>query len=852
MASPATSKASERRAEHLLNDLLVHQGWDLRPPPQGDLLFQHEYRAHPTLNEALKSASKTGSGAGVPEALLVERASLDPLAVIETKPSASDVDTAISEAQTYADALIDAGYAPLAVGLAGVDDKAFELRVTKWDGSSWQVVTYDGHPIGWVTTKADVARVALRSGPTELRPTVPPPEVLARRADEINRLLRESNVFDQLRPAYIGAMMLALWQSKGAIRRNKSYILDDINHACRQAFVAAGKADLARSLYVDAANDKLADRARRIATILERLNVTVLTAEHDYLGQLYETFFRYTGGNTIGQYFTPRHVSKFMADICSVSRDDIVLDPACGSGGFLVACMDRVQREYHLSKQQSVDLVKDKLIGFENEPVTAALCVANMILRGDGSTGVRRDDCFTSTHYPEGTADVVLMNPPFPHKKTDTPAQSFVDRALDGLRKGGKLAVILPTSLLVKQEKGSWREKIIKNNTLLGVCQFPEELFQPFASTTTSMVLIEKGVPQDAQRETTFVRLHHDGYTLRKGVRVARPSEPDQMPDAIDAILNKKTVPGFSGTAVVSGKSEWAPGAYIPSAPPEEVEVKAGVDVLLRRLASFYTRYAPEIVQQRSAVEAGDVDVTPYRDIVSPQRLRNAKAIKSGPGTIGHYFDILYGMKELHSREGYGPGPSLIISPTEQYNGCYGWLEFPKLLEPPFVTVAQTGNIGEAFVHFEPCAVNDDCLVLLPKEGADISDAQMVLAAASIRTEKWRFTYGRKLTPSRIASFSLPDFPELERWIAHKLSQMDSVVAASLAPYELSQPGFSGTGDEGGQMADEIGNAESEPGEDSTADTVRHEDDQDLVDALEAKNEPGGTDWKKIKSDLSI
>ena len=234
------------------------------------------------------------------------------------------------------------------------------------------------------------------------------------------------------------------------------------------------------------------------------------------------------------------------------------------------------------------------------------------------------------------------------------------------------------------------------------------------------------------------------------------------------------------------------------------------------------------------------------------QRLENAKAIESGPGTIGHYFDILYGMKELHSREGYAPGTSLVISPTEQYNGCYGWLEFPTLIEPPFVTVAQTGNIGEAFVHFEPCAVNDDCLVLLPKEGADISDAQLVLAAASIRSEKWRFTYGRKLTPRRIASFSLPDFPELEQWIAHKLSQMDSVVAASLAPYTVSQPSVSDTVDTGIDMADESHRADGALDGGTAEKTVRHEDDQDLLDALEAKREPGGTDWKKIKSDLSI
>ena len=101
--------------------------------------------------------------------------------------------------------------------------------------------------------------------------------------------------------------------------------------------------DPRKSLHVDEANEKLAVKARRIISILERLNVSVLTAEHDYLGQLYETFFRYAGGNTIGQYFTPRHVASLCADMLEVCRDDIVLDPTCGTGGFLIEALTEMR-----------------------------------------------------------------------------------------------------------------------------------------------------------------------------------------------------------------------------------------------------------------------------------------------------------------------------------------------------------------------------------------------------------------------------------------------------------------------------------------------------------------------------
>ena len=227
------------------------------------------------------------------------------------------------------------------------------LEVLKWTGKSWRTITYDGNSINWIPNPSDLERIAARPSGTELRPTVPPIEVLAKLGDEINRLLRESGIKDEFRPAVIGAVMLALWSSKGQIRKDPEFILHDINEACGSAFWKAKKPDLARSLSVDEANGELANKARRIVSILERLNVTVLTAEHDYLGQLYETFFRYTGGNTIGQYFTPRHITSMMADLCQVGKKDVVIDPACGTGGFLIAAMTRILDQNKMSASPS-------------------------------------------------------------------------------------------------------------------------------------------------------------------------------------------------------------------------------------------------------------------------------------------------------------------------------------------------------------------------------------------------------------------------------------------------------------------------------------------------------------------
>lgn len=740
-----SARVAEVRAEDLLIELLRSQGWDTRRPPAGELLRQHEYKDYPALAEILRGVSKSGKGDGRPEAFLINRETLQPLAVIEVKPDAESLNKAVREVtEVYGRASIDAGYTPLAIALAGVDEDNFKLRVLKWTGSAWTPVTYDGDPITWIPNLSDIERLIPPSAPSELRPSVPPAEVLAARADEINRLLRESGIKDEFRPAAVAAIMLALWFSKGEIRRDARHILRDINEACRDAFIKAGKADLAKSLRVDEANDQLARHARRIAVILERLNVHVLTAEHDYLGQLYETFFRYTGGNTIGQYFTPRHVAEMMADMTDVSPTDVVLDCACGTGGFLIAAMNRILTQKKLSRSQLGALVKKKLIGIDKEPVTASLCVANMILRGDGTTGVHRADCFTWPEFPIGKATVALLNPPFPHKKTDTPSEKFVERSLEGLQQGGRLAVLVPTSLLVKKDRQSWRDNLKRKHTINGIISFERELWHPYADSVASVLLMTKGVPHRANRQVYFAKVKNDGFRVIKQVRTPVPGS--QIPAVEKAYHNKETIGGLCGWAELG--DDWGPGLYVPANKLSDEEVVQEVYYLTRSRSAATVAYAHRLVEMRADIDAGKMEVESIRE------RRRLGRVPISDATIGGYFDVVYGQKDLHNKRDLRPGSSLIISSQGTNNGWYGFYDFGKLLAPPFVTVPSTGTIGHALVQEWPCGVTDDCLILVPKVGATVE--HLYIAAAVIRSERWRFNYGMKATPDRISRYPLP------------------------------------------------------------------------------------------------
>lgn len=772
---PRHARVAEVRSERLIEELLGSQGWDLRKPPAGDILAQQEYKDYPSLREALATCSKSGPGAGIPEYVLVDRKSGVPWGVFEAKPYTSDLPQAVRDVCQYGDAFYVAGYEPLAVAVAGTADDTFAIRVLKRVAGRWESLTYEGEPVTWIPNREQILRV-ISSPATDLRPEVPPVEVLKARAEEINGLLRESGLKDDFRPAAIGAIMLALWKSRGAIRRDKAYILPDINQACEQAFWDAGKPDLAKSLHVDTANEKLAVRTRRICEILERLNITTLTAEHDYIGALYEEFFRYTGGNTIGQYFTPRHVTSLMTDLCQVDRNDKVIDIACGTGGFLIAAMHRMQQQAKLPHDQIVKIVKTQLLGLEDEPVTAALCVANMILRGDGSTGVRRADAFDDQDFPFATANVGLMNPPFPHKKSDAPIERFVDRLMQALVRRGKAAIVVQSSLLVKSSQAAWRRKVLSDNTLLGVISLPDELFQPYASTNTAVLLFEAGVPHAPDKPVFFCRIANDGLRLKKGVRVPVPGS--QMAEALTEYRRLGNVPGFCKSAPLKELDNWAPGAYIDARPMTDQEFRDEVATLIRGKAAFATRFAPQLATMQRAIATGEVTPRSYA--------KSGRTTPVGGGlgsaTIGGMFNIYYGQKSLHSKENLEPGVSLVISSSGADNGAYGFFDFPDLIKAPFTTVPSTGSIGESAVQEFPCGVTDDCLLLFPRENVPMLEA-LYVAAATLRHERWRFNYGRKMTPERIANFPLRlDAPLLE-WVREQWQHAEALATQAMQAF---------------------------------------------------------------------
>jgi len=115
---------------------------------------------------------------------------------------------------------------------------------------------------------------------------------------------------------------------------------------------------------------------------------------------------------------------------------------------------------------------------------------------------------------------------------------------------------------------------------------------------------------------------------------------------------------------------------------------------------------------------------------------------------IEKLFKVNYGQKEYESKENLDNGENILISSKGEDNGTYGFFDIRNNYKAPFITVPRTGTIGQAFVQLNDCSVDNNCLVLIPKESLDVETLCQV--AFQIRLNKWKYMYGRQITPKRL------------------------------------------------------------------------------------------------------
>lgn len=247
--------------------------------------------------------------------------------------------------------------------------------------------------------------------------------------------------------------------------------------------------------------------------------------DYDILGNFYGEFVKYGGsdGNGLGIVLTPHHITTLMTELIDVLPTDYVLDPACGSGAFLISAMNRMT---NLAKdEEEIKHIKQhQLLGIELQEKMFTVATTNMILRGDGKSNLQLNDMFSVTgeDIQKQKVNKILFNPPYSQGKTDKTLTeiNFIRHALDMLVTGGKLAVIVPQSTMVgkSKEEKEYKKKILEKHTLDMVITVNKETFHG-VGTNPVIAVFEAGKPHDIERKKVkFINFENDGFVVRKHI----------------------------------------------------------------------------------------------------------------------------------------------------------------------------------------------------------------------------------------------------------------------------------------------------------------------------------------------
>jgi len=291
---------------------------------------------------------------------------------------------------------------------------------------------------------------------------------------------------------------------------------------------------------------KLSDKVIfEIVNILQE--VSLRTTDLDIKGRAFEKFLGKVFRDEYGQYFTPRNVVKFMVEVLDPDEDDIIIDPACGSGGFLLYSLmhvvEKVSRRYREDQDSlnriSWDFAHKQIFGIEINDRIARIAMMDMIIHEDGHSNIECNNALSDYEEFDKKRDIqpnkyslLFTNPPFgatikdkailqkfelgKEKDTQKTEILFIERCLDFLRNGGKLGIVLPDSILTNSSLQYVRNHILKRAKILAVVSLPQHAFVPSgAGVKSSLLFLEKTHQIKGDYKVFMAIAKHIGFDAR-------------------------------------------------------------------------------------------------------------------------------------------------------------------------------------------------------------------------------------------------------------------------------------------------------------------------------------------------
>src|SRR3989344_745694 len=260
-----------------------------------------------------------------------------------------------------------------------------------------------------------------------------------------------------------------------------------------------------------------------------------------------------------GQFRTPRHIIDFMVAVVNPTMEDKVLDPACGTGGFLVSAYNHIMEQHdgknpNGTKNNEKPLTPDQrknlmgnFEGYDVDPGMVRIAQVNMYLHQFKNPKIVQYDTLSMEERWGDKFSVILANPPFMSPKGGVSTHSkfsiqstrsevlFVDYIMNHLRPQGRAGIIVPEGIIFQSGKGHTQlRKNLVEDGLCAVVSLPSGVFQPYSGVKTSILLFDNEVAKKS-KEILFVKIENDGFDLGA---TKRPSNKNDLPEALE-ILSK-------------------------------------------------------------------------------------------------------------------------------------------------------------------------------------------------------------------------------------------------------------------------------------------------------------------------
>lgn len=293
---------------------------------------------------------------------------------------------------------------------------------------------------------------------------------------------------------------------------------------------------------------------------------------YDILGNFYGEFVKYGGsdGNGLGIILTPHHITTLMTELIDVKSNDYVLDPACGSGAFLISAMNRMIEQTN-DEEVIKNIKQHQLLGIELQEKMFTVATTNMILRGDGKSNLQHNNMFSvdGKEMKDKKVNKILFNPPYSQGKTDKSLTeiNFIKHALDMLVVGGKLAVIVPQSTMVgkSKEEKEYKKKILEEHTLDMVITVNKDTFHG-VGTNPVIAVFEAGKSHDLERKKVkFINFEDDGFVVKKHVGLVDDGTAKEKRRYLFDVINGDEddyTTKFMVKSIIQPEDEWLHSFY--------------------------------------------------------------------------------------------------------------------------------------------------------------------------------------------------------------------------------------------------------------------------------------------------